>query len=72
MSHCCPVHTYVVSVVEIQELLTGELRAVIRDNGVGYSKSGDNICEEQHGLFGLDSCDGLDLDLLRKLVDCEK
>jgi len=53
MSHCCPVHTYVVSVAEIQELSIGELRIVIRDNGVWYSKSVDNICEEQHACSAL-------------------
>ena len=46
MSHCCPVHMYVVSVAEVQELSSSKLRAIIRDDGVGHSKSMDNISEE--------------------------
>jgi len=32
----------------------------------------DDICEEQHRLFGLDPCDGSDLNPLGELVDCDK
>jgi len=32
----------------------------------------DNVCEEQHCLFCLDSCDRSDLNPLGKLVDCDK
>ena len=72
MSHCCPIHTYVVCVAELQELSPGELYAVIGDYGVRYSKSVDDIREKQHCLFGLDSCDGSDLNPLGELVDCDK
>ena len=37
---------YVVSVAEVQELSSSKLRAIIRDDGVGHSKSMDNISEE--------------------------
>jgi len=72
MSHCCLVHTYVVSVIEFQEFLPGELCAIIRDDGVGHSNSMDNVCEEQHCLFGHDSCDGSDLNPLEELIDHDK
>jgi len=72
VSHCCPVHTYVVSVAEFQELSPGELCAIIGDYGVWYSKSVDDIREEQHSLFGLDPCGGSDFNPLGKLVDCDK
>ena len=32
----------------------------------------DDICEEQHRLFGLDPCNGSDFDPLGELVDCDK
>jgi len=54
----------VVSVAELQELSSGELCAIIGDYGVRHSKSMDDICEEQHRLFGLDPCDGSDFDPL--------
>jgi len=32
----------------------------------------DDVCEEQHGLFGLDFGNGADFDPLRKFVDSDK
>ena len=32
----------------------------------------DDVCEEQHCLFGLDSCDGSDFNPLGELVDHDK
>ena len=61
-----------VSVAKVQELLTSELRAIVRDNGVWDSNSMDDVCKEQHGLFGLDLGDGADLNPLRELVDCDE
>ena len=72
MSHCCPVHTYVVPVAELQEFLSVELCAVVSDYGVGYSKWMDDISEEQHSLFSLDPCDRSDLNPLGEFVDCDK
>ena len=72
MSHCCLVHTYVVSVAELQELPSGELCAVISDYGVGHSKLMDDVYEKQHNLFSLDPCDGSDLNPLGELVDHDK
>jgi len=66
------VHTYVVLVAELQELSPGELCAIISDYGVWHSKPMDNICEEQHYLFGLDPCDGSDFNPLGEFVDCDK
>jgi len=62
----------VVPVAELQELSPGEQCAIIGDYGVWHPKSVDDIREEQHCLFGLDPCDGSDLDPLGELVDCDK
>ena len=47
----------VVFIVESEELLSGELRAIFRDNGVRDSKAMDDVKEEQHGLLELDRRD---------------
>jgi len=64
----------VVFIVESKELLSGELRAIVYDNGVWYSKAIDNIKEEQHGLLELDHGDRLGLGLypLCKLIYGDK
>jgi len=62
----------VVPVAELREFSPSELRAVVSDYGVGYSKSMDDVREKQHCLFGLDLCDGSDLNPLGELVDCDK
>ena len=59
-------------VAELHKFPLGEVRAVVSDYGVGHSKSVDAIHEEQHCLFGLDPCDGSDLNPLGELVDCDK
>jgi hypothetical protein len=41
----------VVAIVEIQELLTGELGVVVRDDAVRYPKAMDDVSEEQRGLL---------------------
>ena len=46
MSHGRPVDPYVVIVAKFQELFSCKLRAVVRDYGVRYSKSMDNIEEK--------------------------
>ena len=48
----------VVFFVELEELLSGELRAVVYDDGVRDSKVMDDVEEEQHDLLGLDRGDG--------------
>ena len=49
-----PIDADVIFITELEELLLGELHAVVRDNGVRYSKAMDDIKEEQHGLLELD------------------
>ena len=46
MSHGRPVDPYVVVVVEFPELFPCELRVVVRDYGIRYSKSMDNVEED--------------------------
>ena len=42
---------------KLKELLSGELRTVVCDNGVWDSKAMDDVEEEQYGLLGLDRGD---------------
>ena len=67
-----PIHPDVVFIAESKELLAGELRAVVCDDGVWYSKAMDDVDEEQHGLLGLDRGDRSSLCPLRKLVYDDK
>ena len=52
-----PVDVDVIFIVEPEELLASELCAVVRNDGVRYSKALDDVKEEQYGLFGLDRGD---------------
>ena len=52
-----PIDSDVLFIVESNEFPTGELRAVVYDNGVWYSKAMDDVEEEQHSLLGLDCGD---------------
>jgi hypothetical protein len=69
MSHDEPVHTDVVVTIEIQELLSSELCAMVRDNGVWDVETMDDVREESHRMLGLDVSEGPDLDPLGKFVD---
>ena len=62
----------VVFIVELEELLSSELRAVVHDDGVWDPKAMDDVKEEQHGLLGLDRRDRLSLYPLCKLVYGDK
>ena len=62
----------VIFITELEELFPGELRAVVRDNGVWDSKTMDDVKEEQHGLLGLDHGDWSNLYPLCKLVYGDK
>ena len=48
-----PIDLDVVFITESKELLSGELRAVVRDDGVWDSKAMDDVEEEQHGCLDL-------------------
>ena len=52
-----PIDVDEIFIAELEELLPGELRAVVRDNRVRYSKAMDDIKEEQHDLLRLDRRD---------------
>ena len=54
MRHGSPIDADVVFIVESKELLSSELCAVVRDNGVRDPKVMDDVEEEQHGLLGFD------------------
>ena len=62
----------VVFIVELEELLFSELRAVVRDNGVRDPKAMDDVEDEQHGLLELDRRDRSSLYPLCKLVYGDK
>jgi len=70
--HGGPIDADVAFIVESKELFSGELRAVVHDNGVQDSKAMDDVKEEQHGLLGLDHRDRLSLYPLYKLVYGDK
>jgi hypothetical protein len=59
----------VMVVIEIQEPLTSELGAVVRDDAVRNPKAMDDVGEEQHGLLRPDAGDGSCLDPLGKFVN---
>ena len=70
--HSGPIDVDVIFIAELEELLSSELRVVVRDNGVRYSKAMDDIKEEQHGLLGLDHGDRSGLYSFCKLVYGDK
>jgi hypothetical protein len=55
VSYGGPVHPDVVILAEVQELSTGELGAVVGDDGVQDPKAMDDVGEERHRLFGPDA-----------------
>ena len=67
-----PIDPYVVFIVESKELLSGELRTVVRDDGVRDSKVMDDVEEEHHGLLGFDRRDRPSFYPLCKLVYGDK
>ena len=61
-----------VFIIESKEPLVGELRTVVRDDGVQDSKAMDDVEEEQHGLLRLDHRDRPRFYPLCKLVYGDK
>jgi hypothetical protein len=55
VSYGGPVHTDVVVLAEVQELLPSELRVVVGDDGVRDPKAMDDVCEERHRLLEPDA-----------------
>ena len=72
MCHGGLIDTDVVFIIESEELFSGELHAVVHDNGVWDSKAMDDVKEEQHGLLELDHGDRSSLYPLGKLVYGDK
>ena len=66
--HSGPIDPDVVFIVELKELLSGELRVVVCDDGVWDSKAMDDVEEEQHGLLRFDHGDRPSFYPLGKLV----
>ena len=69
--HDSPIDADVVFITESEELLSGELHAIIHD-GVRDPKAMDNVEEEYNGLLGLDRGDQPSLYPLCKLVYDDK
>ena len=67
-----PIDPDVVFIVESKELLSAELCAVVRDDGVWDSKAMDDVEEEQHSLLGFDDGDRPSFDPFCELVYGEK
>jgi hypothetical protein len=55
VSHDNPVHTDVVILAEVQELLGSELGAIVGDDGVRDPEAMDDVDEERHRLLGPDA-----------------
>ena len=70
--HGGPIDPDVVFIIESEELLSGELCAVVRDDGVWDPKAMDDVEEEQHDLLELDHGDRPSLYPLCKLVYGDK
>ena len=70
--HGSPIDVDVVFIVESEELLSGELHAIVHDDGVQDFKAMDDVGEEQHGLIGLDHGDLPSFYPLCKLVYGDK
>ena len=67
-----PIDLDVLFIIESNEFLIGELRAVVCDDGVWYSEAMDNVEEEQHSLLRLDRGDRPSFDPFCKLVYGDK
>ena len=68
MRHGGLIDVDVVFIAESEELFPGELRAIVRDDGVRDPKVMDDVKEEQHSLLGLDHGDRSSLYPLCKFV----
>ena len=67
-----PIDSDVVFIAESEELLSSELRVVVRDDGVWDSKTMDDVEEEEHCLLGFDRIDWPSLYPLGKFVYADK
>ena len=67
-----PIDPDVLFITESVEFSAGELRAVVSDDGVWYSKMMDDVEEEQHSLLGFDCGDWPSFDPFCKLVYGDK
>ena len=70
--HGSPINLDVVFIAELKELLSGELHAIVLDDGVWDSKAMDDVEEEQHGLLRFDHGDRPSFYPLGKLVYGDK
>ena len=59
-------------IAKSNEFPIGELCAIVCDDGVWYSKTMDDVEEEQHGLLRFDRGDRPSFDPFRKLVYGDK
>jgi hypothetical protein len=72
MSHCCPVHTYVVLVTKLWELPSSELCPIVGDDGVWNPKPMYDVGEERYCLLRFDLGNGTSLDPLLELINCNE
>ena len=63
-----PIDPDVLFITELDEFSASELRAVVYDDGVWYSKTMDEVEEEKHSLLELDHRDRSSFNPFRKLV----
>jgi hypothetical protein len=59
VGHRGPVHTDVIVITEIQEPFSGELSAIVGDDGVRDPEEQNDILDEIYSLLGANFCKGL-------------
>jgi hypothetical protein len=72
VSDYCPVYSDVVVITKVQELLSGELGAIVSDDRIGDPKAKNNVSNKAYRLFRANYGHKLSLDPLNELVDCDK
>jgi hypothetical protein len=72
VSDYCPVYPDVVVIIEIHELLLGELGAIVGNDRVGDPKAKNNVLDKAYRLLGADFGQGPSLDPFIELVDRDK
>jgi hypothetical protein len=72
MCDCCPISRGYGSCRGTPGFPTGELDAIVGDDGVRHPEPVDDVSEEQHDLFGPKVGSRACLNPFRELVDCDQ
>jgi hypothetical protein len=72
VGHRSPIYSVVMVIIEVQELLSGELSAIIDNDRIRYPKMEDDILDKIHRLLRADLSQRPCLDPFSKLIDCDE